>query len=393
MHRPKIALIASHPIQYFCPMFSSLSRHPEWEILVYFASAVGFKAHMDSSFDRQVKWDDLVMDFPHEFLNGGQVLPIGASLDAPDLADQLSHYDPDVLILYGYSQLVQHRALMWGRRFGKTILMISDSENRHARSSARRLAKAIALPYHYRKIHGFLSIGDANEDYYQEYGVDVKRLFRAPFPIDVQRFERTLSRAQQSRAEIRQSLGIEPDAVVCGVVGKLVPWKRQRDLIAAVRTLPASGRLTVALIVGSGRDEEPLRVMANSMPQGLIRFAGFVQPAQLPDYYSAFDVYVQPSSTEAYSIAVSEAVYMALPVIVSDKCGSFGPADSVQNGRNGLVYSCGDVGELASHLERLVTDAHLRSRFAAASREFGIRAQRLAHGEGLHAALVALGVL
>ena len=70
---------------------------------------------------------------------------------------------------------------------------------------------------------------------------------------------------------------------------------------------------------------------------------------------------------------------MGLPVIVTDRTGSWGESDDVQNGRNGFVYRSGDDSELALHLTSLIENRDLRARLAAASRSIGNASQRQAY--------------
>ena len=63
--------------------------------------------------------------------------------------------------------------------------------------------------------------------------------------------------------------------------------------------------------------------------------------------YCAADVYVHCSDNEPHSLAITEAIYCGLPVVLSDRCGSYGPTDDVQPGINGFVYRCGDVSDLS----------------------------------------------
>ncbi len=44
---------------------------------------------------------------------------------------------------------------------------------------------------------------------------------------------------------------------------------------------------------------------------------------------------------------------MGLPIVVSDRCGSYGTDDDVRPGVNGLVYPCGDTDALRRQLSWL----------------------------------------
>src|SRR5690606_19958412 len=114
---------------------------------------------------------------------------------------------------------------------------------------------------------------------------------------------------------------------------------------------------------------------------------GFVEPERLVDVYLGADVYAHCSAVEAHSLAISEAVYAGLPVVVSDRCGSYGPSDDCRPGLNGFVYSCGDSTGLAKCLAVLAKSDDLRALMATESRSIGAAAQKLAHGKALQQAL------
>jgi glycosyltransferase involved in cell wall biosynthesis len=390
---PRVAVVLSNPIQHFCPQYTSWAQHDDWEIKVFFASSAGVEAYTDPDYGEEIAWEGIDLDFPHQFLNDGEVLPINPQIDAPDLEQHLNAFDPDVLVMYGYIQKLQRRALHWGAGRDTTVLMFSDSEQRQHRPWCKRLAKKLVLPsYIYRKIDGFLTVGDANEDYHLHYGARPDQLFRLSYPIDRDFYDASYEDREALGREIRDAYDISADAAVFSVVGKLVPWKRQKDLIDALAHIDPSQDV-VAVIVGSGEQEEALKRRAERLDVHRVVFTGFVQPTELPKYYAASDAYVHPSSVEPHSVAISEAIYMGCPAVISDRCGSYGPNDDVQIGRNGFVYGCGDTRALARDLERLATSPDLRRRMGDASHCFAVQAQEKSHGEGLRAALTFFGHL
>jgi glycosyltransferase involved in cell wall biosynthesis len=392
-NRPRVAVVLSHPIQHFCPQYTSWAQYEDWEIRVFFASSAGVEAYTDPDYGEEIEWEGIDLDFPHQFLNDGEVLPIDPQLDAPDLETHLGAYNPDVLVMHGYIQKLQRRALHWGYESDVTVLMFSDSEQRQHRPWYKRLAKKLVLPsYIYRKIDGFLTVGDANEDYHLNYGARPDQLFRLSYPIDRDFYDASYGDREALGQEIRGAYDVSPDAAVFSVVGKLVPWKRQKDLIDALARHDASQDV-VAFIIGSGEREDMLKRRAGRLDAHRVVFTGFVQPTELPKYYAASDAYVHPSSVEPHSVAISEAVYMGCPAVISDRCGSYGPNDDVQIGRNGFVYPCGDTRTLAHNLERLASSPGLKQRMGKASHRFAVQAQEKSHGEGLRAALTFFGHL
>jgi len=376
----RIALVVSHPIQHFCPQYASFSKDKSIEFKVYFASALGKEKYYDANFKMEIAWSNLYLDqFDHHFLNGDQVLQSNRELDAPSLEMELQNYEPDLLIVYGYFQKLQRRAYRWAFNNGVKLAYISDSELRHKRNFLKEYLKYFYITKHFSKIDYFLTVGNANEDFYKYYGVPSASMIRMHFPIDLQLYEKSFQLRGSLRNEIRLKYVISGNECVISVVGKLVPWKNQDHLIDVLYLLENEDISLHVFVIGSGEMMEVWRAKASKLKRSKVHFVGFVDSGDLPAFYAATDIYVHPASVEPHSIAVSEAIYMGCPVIVSDRCGSYGETDDVQEGKNGCVFKFGDIDSLAEKICLLVNDAAMRSRFGQYSRQLGLQFQERAH--------------
>ncbi len=386
----KVAVVVSHPIQHFCPQYSSWSHLPKVDLKVFFSSQHGLKPYQDQNFGRILQWEGLHLNFPHKFLSGSETKELGSKIDSTDLESQLHFYSPDILIVYGYSQPLQRKAMKWANSNGVSVCMISDSELRTPRNLLKRFIKRFALPKLYRKVDLFFTVGDANEAYLRHYGINDNRMIRCFFPIDIEHYNSVLFNSKTLRLQTRKELKIPTQHKVVLCVGKLVPWKRQLDLVLASNTLQGKRDDVTIILAGSGSDEENLRrICKNEGPGGVI-FAGFIPPKTLPEFYCAADVYAHCSEHEPHSLAISEAIYCGLPVVLSDRCGSYGPSDDIRPGFNGFVYRCGDVDNLTQQLEFIINSNEIRYEMSKRSTQSSRFHQKLAHGEALQQALLIL---
>jgi len=377
----KLAIVVSHPIQHFCPQYASLAKHPDLQVKVFFASALGHKKYVDESFKQEISWDNLRLDeFDHQFLNEERVLPADAGLDAPELDEALAMFAPDVVVVYGYFQKYSRRAYRWARRNRVKLGYISDSELRQQRSAVKELLKYPYLRYYFSHIDFFLTVGDANESFYRHYGVRDSKIVRMHFPIDRIFYDQCFPEREKLNRELRARFGLSDTDLVCSVVGKLLPSKNQHDIIAAMKDLEDQGVITHLFVLGSGEHKEFLLERAKSLKRSRAIFPGFVRPEELPAYYAASDIYVHPPSRERHSLAISEAIYMGCPVIISDRCGSYGEDDDVQDNKNGYVFRCGDVSDLKEKMLLLINDPKKRKMFGEYSHSIAVRYQNSAHG-------------
>lgn len=110
-------------------------------------------------------------------------------------------------------------------------------------------------------------------------------------------------------------------------VGRLVEVK---NLMFLIDSFNKNGKsLTV---VGDGELKEALKKMANSN----IRFMGFVDNVKLKDVYLEHDIFILPSSSEVWGLVLEEAIYYGLPVLVSNRVGSY--VDLVKIPQTGKVF-------------------------------------------------------
>lgn len=376
----RIAIVVSHPIQHFCPQYISFSRLPGVKVKLFFASMLGYKKYVDKNFGQEIAWNNLRLEeFDHVFLNGDNVLPSGKELDAPSLDSELSMYKPDALISYGYFQKVQRRAHRWANGNKVPIAYITDAENRQQRPLWKKIAKWFYLRWYFNKINYFFTVGDANEAYYKSYGVPPDRFIRMHYPIDIEVYREAFKEKEHLRKEIRAQYHIPDDMFLIAVVGKLVEWKNQSHLIDLLAILEKKGKKAHVFILGSGPTMEQLKRQTKTLIENVVHFAGFVDPLALPSYYAASDLYLHPAKIEPHSLAISEAIYMGCPVVLSDRCGSYGETDDVQVGKNGFVYKFGDIEGMARYVVEIMDNETRRQDFSQHSHRLAEKFQERSH--------------
>jgi len=386
----RIAVIVSHPIQHFCPMYASWAQHNDFQLKVFFASSIGVQPYHDPGFGTLVNWNNLYLDsFDHVFLNEGKSLSVNSSLDAPDLTNELSTYNPAVIIIYGYNQIIQKKAMVWGKRNNKKVFYISDSERAHDESSFRWFIKKQLRKSFFKKVDCCLTVGNFNEHYYHWMGVSMDRMIRLGFSIDLPIYQKAYEKRALFRKEIREKYNVPESSILISMVGKLIKRKRQIDIVRSLKILEDSSlKHFTLLVVGMGEDEQKIINEASTLSRNLVIITGFIPAEKLVAYYAATDIYVHASEYDPHTLAVSEAIYMGCPVIVSNKCGVFGPNDDVQVGKNGYTYECGNVTMLSRLLNHLGKSTSLLNEFSANSHIIGQENQIRAHSTGLITALM-----
>lgn len=371
---PRLAIVATHVIQYFSPVYREIARLGEVDLRVIYYSDAGTKPMRDPGFGQEVQWDvDLIAGFDSVVLHPDAPLTgLGwRGVDSPRLEAALDDFGPDAVLVYGYGNGLAWRARRWAVRNRKKILYFSDSNQELPRPLWKRVLKRWVVRRFFRSVSVFLAVGERNDDYIREYGATPERIVRCPFAIDVSMFDRVLyGNAKQARGALREKLGIPSSAFVVVFAAKFIALKRPQDVVDAIGCLRRHSVGVHALMVGSGPLLEAMRDRAEkSGVADLMHWPGFVNQAEIPIYYATGDALVMPSERDAYGLVVPEAAACGLPVIVSHNLGCVGPTAAARDGENAIVYPCGDVEALAAAIRRLAENPEERERMGRRSRE------------------------
>lgn len=89
-----------------------------------------------------------------------------------------------------------------------------------------------------------------------------------------------------------------------------------------------------------------------------VRFLGFVQMKLHSWLLRNASIVLVPSFADAWGIVVDEGMQLGKPVIASSGVGS--AVDRIEPGKNGLLFSPGDVSQLKNHLLHLLSSDDLR---------------------------------
>ncbi len=355
LKKPHLTIVASHPIQHFCPLYAALAADGRLDITVVFLTLRGAQAFYDKDFGKMIEWKTRPTEgFRWEVINDPFDLRLGLRYGAIDkLVTSIRRLRPDAIAVYGYSRWEAVVSAGAGRTYGAKVLAITDSELLHQRSLLANCAKHVLLPLWRPLVTALLTCGDENERYWTAWGFPPERMIRCPFSIDEPVLRAALKGAATSGRLLRRSLGFPPTALLGLSVGKLIERKGHADLIRSVAATRATTEVRLC-IAGDGPEKPNLETLARSLGvSDRVRFSGFVPPAQLAEYYAVADLYIHPAYMDPHPLAISEAIFCGLPVITTDMVGSVGPTDDVQPGRNGFVVKAGDWRSVAELLDRL----------------------------------------
>jgi glycosyltransferase involved in cell wall biosynthesis len=271
----------------------------------------------------------------------------------------------DVIVLGAWDEPSYFVLWVWAVASGKKVLFWIESTAYDTYNGPRRKVKEYCKRLLLKNAAGCSVPGRRAFEYCSVLGMPESRIFVAPNATDRAYFSRQADRLHPNRNEIRERLGAE--GVTLLFVGRLVEaHKNVSTLINAFGKLSLRGEPISLMIVGNGPDRTKYESMVAKHRMPRVFFLGELNHDQLCEVYTAADILVLPSSSEAWGFVLNEGMEFGLPLVVSEAVGA-GP-DLVHPGENGFVFPVGDSDALASYLEILVRDESLRKRMGQASR-------------------------
>jgi glycosyltransferase involved in cell wall biosynthesis len=204
-----------------------------------------------------------------------------------------------------------------------------------ARRAAFRRTDRIAVPS-----------GEQRRALVEHHGIPADRIDLLPGRVDPVRFS-------PGPSSLRAELGLPVDAPVVGIVSRIKPDRRHRDLVAAfaraLRDVPDAW----LLVVGRGEGQPDVRAAVEAAGvAGRTRFAGYRTGDALVDAYRAFDVkaWLAPGN-DGTCRAVLEAMACGCAVLG----GRFGAVEeAVVDGVTGRLCDPGDPAGTARALVDLL---------------------------------------
>ena len=348
---PRLAIVLSHPVQYYSPWFRWLRAHTPLEFRVFYLWDFGVTARRDPQFAATFQWDvDLLEGYDSEFVPNVSSDP-GThhfrGLDNPELTGRVAAWRPGAVLLFGYNWLSLRRARRWAR--GHSIPLVFRGDSHLLGRSRWALLRGLLLRLLYRQFAAVTYTGAANRDYFRAFGVPDRKLFFAPHAVDAERFAASAPAARIRAESLRAELGLAGRRVVL-FAGKFTGAKQPGALLRAF--LQVATPADALVFVGDGAEKANLIALAGAHPSACVRFLPFANQSEMPARYLLADIFALPSrgSYETWGLAINEAMHLGLPCLVSDRVGC--QRDLVQPGETGWVFPADDPSALATTLRQ-----------------------------------------
>lgn len=264
----------------------------------------------------------------------------------------------DIVHGQGEASLLVYGALLLARQQGIPTVLTRHSLLRLKPLAARPLVSLLTrllLPL----ADGVISVSD---DCAEETAWFRKPQTVIPNGVDLELFRP----AADTRVAERRRLGLDPDSVVIGYVGRLHRRKGVGELAELAHRLRVEMPQVRLVVAGPGPLRRQLEQRADS-DNGIVVLDP-VDEAGVARLLAALDVFVCLSAGESFGLAVLEAMASGLPVVALHR---WGVRRLVQDGVTGWLAR--DYAEARTRLAALCADAGLRRAMGSAGRRAALQ--------------------
>ncbi|MEP6714338.1 MAG: glycosyltransferase family 4 protein, partial [Terriglobia bacterium] len=187
----------------------------------------------------------------------------------------------------------------------------------------------------------------------EDYSIPAGAIDTCYNAIDTDRFHSQTRQRPQS---------LQDASIVVGIVCVLRAIKNIETLVSAFAAASAGMPLARLVIVGDGPEKDMLRTLASTLD--IADKVVFIPSTNdVAPWLRAIDVFVLPSTSEALSNSLMEAMASGCCAIASRVGGN---PELIADGESGLLFEPRDAAGLAAQLKRVFDDADLRRRLADA---------------------------
>jgi glycosyltransferase involved in cell wall biosynthesis len=275
-----------------------------------------------------------------------EIFPCGGKVDLGTLLKirrVLSRQGVDIVHTHGYKSNLYALGAAAGTGVGKIATCHNWLGDDVKMKSYARVDKLLL-----KRFDRVVAVSDTIREELVSGGIPTHKIDTIYNGIDLKRFE-----GPADTEAARKALRIRDGCRVVGTVGRLSEEKGHIYLLRAARDPALQGQNLVFLIVGDGPLRESLEKEADGMGfgPGDMLFTG--TRTDVDRLYGLMDLFVLPSLTEGFPMALLEAVASKRPVVASEVGGV---PKVIEEGSSGRLVKPGDAEALARAIRDVLAD-------------------------------------
>jgi len=236
---------------------------------------------------------------------------------------------------------------------GKSILNIRSTTSRFLKEGITGKINLFLIKSLFNKAELIISNSNGVKDDLERLITIKTKHIAIPNPVDIKQIQRLKVQPCPIKLDKNSKYIIS--------VGRLIPLKRNKDLILAFSKIHKKIPEYKLLFLGEGELETELKKLAKNLGiENKIIFGGNIKNPF--SCLSKSELFVMTSELEGFPNVLVEAMACGLPVI-SSNCKS-GPSEILGNNKYGLLYEVGDIDDLSKKILLVLSNNDLKTKLS-----------------------------
>jgi len=265
----------------------------------------------------------------------------------------------DIIHTHGYKSNLYALAASFGKKVSRVATCHNWLGDDPRMKFYERLDKSFL-----NRFDRVIAVSDSVKQEILNHNISPKKVLTIYNGINIDRFDN-----QEKADSIRRKFGIDESGKVIGTVGRLSEEKGHIHLLHAAEKVLQEYPKVKFLIVGDGPLRRHLEAKSLQLAKSGSAKAGSSESPfvfagvrnSMPAIYSMMDIFVLPSLTEGFPMALLEAMASQRPVVAT-KVGAV--PKIIEHGHSGLLVPPGDVKALAKAIMDLLANLQKASHLA-----------------------------
>ena len=270
-------------------------------------------------------------------------------------------------VVFGFDQPVQQFSCRYMRQAGvRQIISYQGAPMSGLNSGLRLLLKRVEVMFRIGSPDHYIFESQAMaETAYRGRGVPFARTSIVHLGVDENRYRP----AESTTSYVYNAFGIPHDRKIIYYSGHMEERKGVAVLIhAAIDLYNRYDRSDFHFLILGNRDGEELRfldILKNTDARDHVTFGGYRNDVEkiLPGCYLGA---IASTGWDSFTMSSLEIASCGLPLLVSRLQGL---VETIEEGKTGFSFTCGDHTELAAHIAGLLDDPARRDRMGASARQ------------------------
>ena len=259
--------------------------------------------------------------FEDDFANRSIRIPF-----QPGLIEKARSLNPDIIITDGFFQWTY--AALFLRAFHAIPHVMLYERTKYIERNAqwyRILYRKLAMKW----IDAIGCSGRLCGEYVESLGFPKEKISYGHMVADTEGLSKALLTTEMGKIEsLKQHLGITN--TVYFYTGQMIPRKGVKELLSAWKEF--NNRDATLLLCGNGPSKSEYEKYCKDNKLANVIFLGYISYDLIHEYYALADIFIIPTLEDNWSLVVSEAMTIGLPVITSYYNGCYKELITEQNG-------------------------------------------------------------